>query len=193
LSSRSRSGSTSGAVLVALLFLAGVALSLTLGRSSSDDDNTPQDDLGTVVPPSAGAALGTFAVKDLAGHSVPLVAPGEASVIMLSSNTCTWCRQTLADLHELARGRPLPHLRMITLEGASEGVPMLAREGLTGAQLFGPESGADQVFLMFRYPGTPTFLIVDTLGRVTSTIPGYPGKEQLKGLFAVMTGDRTTP
>lgn len=179
-----------------MLFLCGVALSLTFGRAGRDDD-TPESPNGTATPrgarPSAGAALGTFTVKDIDGRLIPIVTKGEPAIIMVSSRTCAWCRQTLDDLHAMAGGRPLPRLKLLTLEGAAEGVPMLAEHGLTGVQLLGPESGADQVFLMFRYPGTPTFLAVDSTGHVVRTQPGYPGRDALKSLFAVMVGDRAEP
>ncbi|MEP6781228.1 MAG: hypothetical protein ABJC26_15130, partial [Gemmatimonadaceae bacterium] len=127
------------------------------------------------------------------GKTVALVTKGEPAIIMVSSRTCAWCKQTLSDLRVLANGRPLPRLKVLTLEGAGEGVDMVANEKLTGVQLIGPIHGADQVQLTFRYPGTPTFLAVDRDGRVVRTMPGYPMGDELKRWYNVMVGDADTP
>ena len=191
---RSRRGSASSAALIALLFLAGVALSLYYGnaRSAAGNDDTPKSVISRVRP-SAGAALGTFVVKDTAGRTIPIVTPGEPAIIMVSSRTCEWCKQTFNDLHALAAGRPLVRLKLLTLEGASEGAPMLAHEGLHGAQLLGPNDGGDAVFLTFRYPGTPTFLAVDRDGHVSRTWPGYMDRTTLGQWYRVMVGDADAP
>ena len=93
----------------------------------------------------------------------------------------------------MAAGRPLPRLTLLTLEGAGEGVAMLAQEQLTGAQLIGPAGGADQQRLSSRYRGTPTFVAIDRNGRVVRTLPGYPIAEEMKHWFAVMVGDQDVP
>ena len=93
----------------------------------------------------------------------------------------------------MSQGRPLPRLTLLTLEGAAFGVPMLAKEHLSGAQLVGPAGSSDQVLLTFRYPGTPTFVAIDRNGRVVRTLPGYPIREELAHWFAVMVGDAETP
>lgn len=143
--------------------------------------------------PSVQEALGRFAVRDIRGRTVPLVPQGEPAVVMISSRTCGWCKRALRDLGELAEGRPLSRLRLLTLEGAGEGGPMVAKEGITGAVLLGPAGSADQVQLTFRYPGTPTFLAVDRQGRVVRTLPGYPIREEMRHWFAVMVGDADSP
>lgn len=186
-----RRGSTSNAVLVALFFIGGVAISLTFTRSR----NTviAKDVASSSAHPLIEDAIGHFEVRDTSGRIVSLATKGEPAIIMVSSRTCAWCKQTLADLRVLANGRPLPRLKVLTLEGAGEGTNMVAREGLTGVQLIGPVEGADQVQLTFRYPGTPTFLAVDRAGRVVQTMPGYPMGDVLKRWYNVMVGDADVP
>lgn len=189
---RCRRGSAANAVLIALLFVCGVALALRFGQPNTVR-YTAEPRASDGERPTAGAALGTFTVKDVAGHAVPLVTIGEPAIIMVSSRTCSWCRRTLADLGKMAAGRALPRLKLITLEGADEGTPMVAQEKLTGVQLLGPNGNAEAVFMMFRYPGTPTFLAVGRDGRVVETMPGYPDRDTLKRWFSVMVGDSDVP
>ena len=152
-----------------------------------------RSDAAQPAAPTIEQAVGNLRVRDAAGKVVPLVTKGEPAIIMVSSVTCQWCKKSLKDLGEIAAGRPLPHLKFLTLEGAADGAPMLAKEHITGAQLIGPSGGRDQVMLTFRYPGTPTFLAVDREGHVVATMPGYPMREVMKQWFAVMAGDRDTP
>ena len=150
-------------------------------------DTAPDDAL------TAEQALGSATVTDLAGKKVPLVVKGQPGIIMLSSRSCSWCKKALKDFGEMADGRPVPRLTVLTLEGASEGVPMLEKEALRGARLVGPAGSREQALLLFRYPGTPTFVAVDKNGRVVHTIPGYPIRPELLRLFTVMVGDSDTP
>ena len=143
--------------------------------------------------PTVEQAVGILRVRDAAGKVVPLVTKGEPAIVMVSSVTCQWCKKALKDLGEIAAGRPLPRLKFLTLEGAADGAPMLAKEHITGAQLIGPSGGRDQVMLTFRYPGTPTFLAIDREGHVVGTMPGYPMREVMKQWYAVMVGDRDVP
>lgn len=189
---RPRSGVSSGSLLLAAV-AAGCA-ALLLRRVTAPPpaplwlaDPAPQE------APTVREALGRFAVRDARGRTVPLVPAGEPAVVMISSRTCGWCKRALGDLGAMAAGRPLPRLRLLTLEGAGEGAPMVAKEKISGAVLLGPADGADQVQLTFRYPGTPTFLAVDRRGRVVRTLPGYPIREELRHWFAVMVGERDTP
>ena len=190
-----RRGNTRTALLIAVMFLGGVALSLRFGKNASDDAHDGAAASATPIGarPSAGAALGAFVVKDVHGVTIPLVTKGEPAIIMVSSRTCEWCKQTFSDLKTFANGRPLVRLKLLTLEGANEGAPMLASEGLQGVQLLGPNDGTDEVFLTFRYPGTPTFLAVDREGRVSQTSPGYLEPDQLRKWFSVMVGDTDSP
>jgi len=156
-------------------------------RATGLADTAPQ------TAPTAEQAIGRFKVRDVNGNIVPLVTKGEASIVMVSSVTCSWCKKSLKDLGEMAKGRPLTHLKFLTLEGAADGAPMLAKEKITGAQLIGPAGSADQVLLTFRYPGTPTFVAIDRNGRVVRTLPGYPIREEMVHWFNVMVGDTETP
>ncbi len=155
--------------------------------STNTESQTPQR------RPTAAEAIGAFSVRNLQGKLVPLVTKGEPAIVMVSSRTCSWCKRALKDLGELSAGRPLPRLKLLTLEGAAEGIPMLAKEGLTGVQLIGPSGSADQVLLTFRYPGTPTFVAIDRNGRVVQTLPGYPIRQVMEHWYAVMVGDADTP
>jgi hypothetical protein len=150
-------------------------------------------DTAPATAPKLSQALGASRVKDLSGKIVPLVPAGTPTILMISSRTCSWCKRTLKDLGEMSGARPLPRFTVLTLEGASEGVPMLAKEHLTGARLVGPANSNDEVLLTFRYPGTPTIVAVDRNGRVVRTIPGYPIRDELKRLWSVMVGDSTAP
>jgi hypothetical protein len=143
--------------------------------------------------PSIEKALGAFKVRDIRGTVIPLVTKGEPAIIMISSVTCSWCKRTLKDLGELSAGRPLPRLKLLTLEGAAGGVPMVSKERIAGAQLIGPNGSSDQVLMTFRFRGTPTFVAVDRNGRVVATMPGYPMREVLKTWYAVMVGDSDVP
>lgn len=161
---------------------AAVASSVVAGS-----DTAPQQ------APTAESAIGVLQVRDINGNIVPLVTKGEPAIVMVSSVTCQWCKRSLKDLGELSAGRPLPRLKLLTLEGAPEGAPMLAKEHITGAQLIGPAGSSNQVLLTFRFPGTPTFVAVDRNGRVVATMPGYPMREVMKTWFAVMVGDADAP
>ena len=200
--------SRAGAITLANLVIAGVGLGIAVlaGKrmfGSVDTPDTPNlsgvsrvvagSDTAPQQAPTAEQALGAFRVRNLAGKSEPLVTKGQPVILMVSSRTCTWCKRALKDLGELSAGRPLPRLKVITLEGAAEGVAMLAKEGITGAQLVGPVGSADQVLLTFRYPGTPTFVAIDRNGRVVKTLPGYPVREEMKHWYAVMVGDQDVP
>ena len=142
---------------------------------------------------TAEEAIGALKVRDLSGNIVPLVTPGEPSIVMVNSTTCGWCKRALRDIGEMANGRPVLRLKVLTLEGASFGTPMLEKERISGAQLIGPAGESDQVLLTFRYPGTPTFVAIDRNGRVARTMPGYPIREEMQHWFAVMVGDSDVP
>lgn len=142
---------------------------------------------------TAEEAIGAFKVRDLDGNVIPIVTAGEPSIVMVNSTTCGWCKRALRDIGELANGRPVPRLKVLTLEGAKFGIPMLSQENIVGAQLIGPAGNSDQVLLTFRYPGTPTFVAIDRDGRVARTMPGYPIREEMKHWFAVMVGDADVP
>lgn len=182
-----------GVAIAAALLMAGLRARAARGASAE----TATVPTGT-APSRSGAApsataLGAFQVVDLDGALVPVAPPGEPAIVMVSSRTCGWCKRAFKDIGELAAGRPVPRLRVITLEGAAEGVPMLAKERITGAHALGPAGSNDQVLLTFRYPGTPTFVAIDRQGRIAATMPGYPIRPVMEQWFAVMVGDADVP
>lgn len=191
LKNRSRRGSAKHAALIALLFVAGVALTLTFERSpapgSVDTVRAPAEG------PDAVTAVGVANVKTVDGQVVPLLTKGEPAIIMISSEVCEWCKQTFDDLRVMAAGRSLSRLKVLTLEGAAEGAPMIKGAGLNGVQLIGPVDGQSMVSLTFRFQGTPTFFAVDSNGRVARVLPGYQQKDVLLRLFNVMVGDAALP
>ncbi|MEO7359992.1 MAG: hypothetical protein ABI120_06670 [Gemmatimonadaceae bacterium] len=190
---RSRRGSITNAALVALLFIGGVVLALAFERKKAEPISATDTVRADVAAPLVVEAMNTSTLKNVDGKIVPLINAGEPAIIMISSVTCSWCKRTLADLHELSNGRPMPRLRLITLEGASDGIPMVQREQLNGVQLLGPVDGQAQVALTFRYQGTPTFIAVDSRGRMVQMMPGYPMREVLKLWYNVMVGDAEVP
>ena len=209
-SSQSRRGAARprrGAVSLSSLALVTVVIScvvLVAKRATANSDGDASNvasssstvagtDTAPQQAPTAEQAIGTFKVRDVNGKVIPLITKGQPAIIMVSSVTCSWCKRALKDLGELSAGRPLPRLKFLTLEGAADGAPMLAREHITGAQLIGPSGSSDQVLLTFRYPGTPTFVAVDRNGRVVATIPGYPMRQVMKQWYAVMVGDQEVP
>ena len=190
---RSRRGSITNAALVAVLFIGGVALALAFQRKPAVPISATDTVRAEVSAPLAVDAMNTTTLQNADGKIVPLINAGEPAIIMISSVTCSWCKRTLSDLHELSNGRPMPHLRLITLEGASEGIPMVQREALNGVQMLGPVDGQAKVALTFRYQGTPTFIAVDSQGRMVQMMPGYPMREVLKSWYNVMVGDAEVP
>lgn len=190
-----------GRLALAVSLFGGVVGIARSVRAESDQPGnllaSPGVVVGTDTAPATAPRLvqtmGMARVKDLGGKIVPLIPPGQPGVLMISSRSCNWCKRTLKDLGELSGARALPRFTVLTLEGANEGVPMLATEHLTGARLVGPATGQDEVRLTYRFPGTPTLIAVDRNGRVVRVIPGYPIGDELRRLWTVMVGDSTTP
>jgi hypothetical protein len=182
------------AVVAASLVAAAAALGLRLepgdgarAAAGSAAGGAPAEDV------ALGGAVAGLEVRGVDGRAVPAVPAGEPAVVMVSSVTCGYCKIALSDLAEMADGRPLPRLRVVTLEGAREGAAMLERHGVRGAFSAGPAGSAEQVLLTFRIPGTPVFAAVDAAGRVTRVVPGYPGREGLAALYRVMVGEAPSP
>ena len=184
-------------VLVALACTVLIAKRATAekhtGNLLADHGVVAGTDTAPSTAPTAEQATGSITVIALNGKVVPLHTKGEPAILMISSRTCSWCKRALKDLGVMAAGRPLPRLKLLTLEGAGEGVAMLAQEQLTGAQLIGPAGGRDRQRLTLRYPGTPTFVAIDRNGRVVRTLPGYPIPDEMKHWYAVMVGDQDVP
>ena len=188
---RSRHGSVTTAALIAVLFLGGVALALTFEREPAAAAVDTQR--AKAEGPDAETALGLSMVKTVDGQVAPLLTKGEPAIIMISSEICEWCKQTFADLQTMSAGRPLPRLKVLTLEGAAEGAPMVKRARLTGLQLIGPVDGPSMVSLTFRFQGTPTFFAIDQHGRVARAFPGYQPLDILARLYKVMVGEAEVP
>jgi len=146
------------------------------------------DSIAAIDPALAGLgrSLAALRVRNAEGEVVAAAPAGEAAVVMVSSITCGYCERSLRDLAAMAGGRPLPGLRVVTLEGAGPGARMLDRMGVRGAVSTGPVGNSEQVLLTFRIPGTPVFASVDSAGRLTDVVPGYPGPEGLASLYRVM-------
>jgi hypothetical protein len=136
----------------------------------------------------SSAGLATLRVRTLDGRLLSLREAGEPTVVMISSETCTYCRAAMRDM--AATGRPLSHLRIVTLEGAAAGEPMSRTAGLTGMTLAGPESPGAAALFTFQIRGTPTFLFLDAKGEVRATLIGYPGSRGMRPWIGVMTGER---
>ncbi len=139
-----------------------------------------------------GPDVSAFAVRNSSGQTVALVERGTPAVVMISSESCTFCRRALQDVAALAEGRAVPRLFMLTLDGADASAAMAREAGVQGAQHTGPVGPRERALLELQTPGTPTFLYVDVNGRATIFLPGYPGREGLRVWVAVMTGEATT-
>jgi hypothetical protein len=190
---RSTSGWRTVAVIAVVLLL-GIGASRVLD-GARQTSSAPTSSPGSIVdePFTGERVLATTlfpsaAISDATGQPVPLSPRGEASIVMISSTSCGYCKQSLAELGELTKGRPVPGLRVLTLEGAADGAPMLAAAGVTGAVLIGPGTDAAKVGLTFRIQGTPTFVAIDRNGLVRRIMPGYPGPGELRRWLPVMTG-----
>ncbi len=192
-----------GAVVLAVVFAVRDRLPAAAPSAPAPRGNTGLDEAAATIEAVAGNSegalatsrqgLGAFPVRNVAGATVPIVNTGEPAIVMINSRTCGYCKIALRDLGAYAKGRPVPGLRMLTLEGAEDGVPMLMAAGVQGAVPLGPATSQSQVLLTFRYRGTPTFVAVGPDGRIRGTMPGYPGAEQLASWFDVMLGDRAAP
>lgn len=192
MSSHQRALSRRGLLVVALLGVAvlGAVRVLDANRARSTaargagslfDEPAPTERI------DVGALFPSANVRDSTGAPVPLVEPDVVGVLMINSTSCGFCRQSLQTLGELTQGTPLPGLRVLTLEGAADGRPMLEEARVRGATLVGPGSDAAKVLFTFRIQGTPTFVAVDRRGLVRRIMPGYPGPDELRRWLPLMT------
>lgn len=167
--------------------LAGAFTLAVIGRLTTDHEPPPAapDDLSVG---QARSAITSLVVRDSAGARVPLAPVGAPAILMVNSKTCSFCRLALKDIGELQGARPVPHLRIVTLEGAAVGRDVVAKMGVHGAVHTGPDGESNQVLLTFRLPGTPVFARTDSAGRIVETVPGYPGREVLARWLPIMTG-----
>lgn len=162
---------------------AAMVASFRLGLGPADDAAG-----GRLAVSTQRGSVAALRVRLADGRDVPITPTAGSAVVMVSSVTCTFCDEALRDFARMAAGRPLPGLRIVTLEGAAAGAPMLARHGLHDVWQAGPASDGAGALLTFQFPGTPTFLLVDTTGTVRAALPGYPGREAIRPWFRVMTG-----
>ena len=144
---------------------------------------------------AGGAEAGVVAlpVRTLDGVETALNRGGEPAVVMVSSETCQYCKAALREMGRVAAGRPLRGLRLVTLEGAAAGVPMTRLASVTGATLAGPVTPAAEALFTFQIRGTPTFVALDSSGAVTRTLVGYPGDGAFRSWIGVMLGERERP
>lgn len=174
---------------VAVIALAiGGGLWVGLRQSAGQDDPGAGAARSATLAGGAGAGVAALTVRTTTGRLTPLNAIGEPVVVMVVSRTCGVCKEALGDFGRQAAGRPLPRLWLVTLEGAAHGAPMLADAGVRGAVLAGPPSPAAEALFTFQVQGTPTFLALAPDGTVERVLPGYPGREQMRGWMEVMAG-----
>jgi len=175
---------------VVLAVLAATA-TFRLGLGLDDGARAATDDGAAVATADARGSLRGYRVRLADGRLAQLAPEGEPAVVMVSSVSCAVCAEAMRDFGRQAAGRPLPRLRVVTLEGTALGAPMLARHGLAPWHA-GPADGSGQTLLTFQFPGTPTFLLLDGDGVVRAALPGYPGREAFAPWYRVITGERTT-
>jgi hypothetical protein len=165
------------------LLVAAIAVGGWIGlRSQPAEELAPRIDGGA-------AGIAGIPMRTLDGGLLSLREAHAPTVVMISSETCVYCKAAFREMAAVARGRPLRQLRVLTLEGAAVGAPMLQAAGVTGATLVGPPSPAVGTTLTFQIRGTPTFLFLDARGQVRETLIGYPGSEGLRPWIAVMLGE----
>lgn len=176
----SRRVSPLGVALIAAVVLVGG----WIGLRGAPDDSVPLD--------VGAAGIASLPVSTVDGRMLSLRDAHEPTVVMISSETCTYCKASFRDMAATASGRPFKRLRVLTLEGASVGEPMVRAAGVQGATLVGPTSRADEATFTFQIRGTPTFLFIDASGQVRATLIGYPGSDGLRPWIDVMLGTRAS-
>jgi hypothetical protein len=172
--------------MVAWVMAGALALAL-VGRLTIDRRDAPVSTDDPAVG-QARAAVTNLLVRDSANARVPLTPVGRPAILMINSKSCAFCHLALKDVAAMQGRDPVPMLRVVTLEGAAEGRTMLAKLGVHGAFVAGPDGESDQVLLTFRIPGTPVFARTDSAGRIVETIPGYPGARVIARWLPIMRG-----
>jgi hypothetical protein len=186
---RPRSISPAGVAALAAVVVLGLWIG---GRAPGAQADAAAARAATLAE-GADAGIVALRVRTLDGQVMPLNAGGEPTVVMVSSETCTYCKAALREMGRVSAGRPLARLRLVTLEGAAAGEPMVRAAAVAGATLAGPVTPSQEALFTFQIRGTPTFVALDERGRVTRSMVGYPGAEQLRGWIGVMLGERDTP
>lgn len=155
--------------------------------------------IGTRMEPVVTAAAEPappLKVTELRGTNGARASVGELrgnTVVMLSSETCGYCKEALRELKARSAGRAVPGLWLVNLEGATSAEEMLRAAGVSGARALGPATSATQALLTFQTPGTPVFAVLDTTGQIIRVLSGYPGREAMRGWFATMLGETAAP
>ncbi|AHG88970.1 Thioredoxin-like fold-containing protein [Gemmatirosa kalamazoonensis] len=185
--------SPAGAALLAAIVGVGAWLGARTPGAAADRAADAAAARAATLAGGAEAGLVAFRARTLDGTVLPLAKVAEPTVVMVSSETCQYCKAALREMGRVAAGRPLHGLRLVTLEGAAAGVPMVQAANVDGATLAGPVSPSAESMLALQIRGTPTFVALDARGRVTGTLVGYPGAEAFRGWVGVMLGERGRP
>jgi hypothetical protein len=179
-----------GLLLLAAVVAAAAWLGLRLGHGGGDDA-----DYTTRGPVSAARARAwrRSACARSAATSSRSAGAGHPTVVMVSSETCTYCDQALRDLGRLAGGRPLPAPARRDDRGR-RARPADGRGGGRArrrARRPGDAGGGGAVRL--PDPRDAHVARARRAGRVTRTMLGYPGEAVLPAWLGVMTGARDAP
>ena len=143
-----------GAALLAAVLGVGLWLGTRASSSAADDQSGATVARGATLAEGADAGVVALRARTLDGKVLPLDSVREPTVVMISSETCQYCKASLREMARVAAGRPLGRLRLLTLEGAAAGVPMVRAAGVTGATLAGPVTPAAEAPFTFRTRGT---------------------------------------
>jgi hypothetical protein len=162
------------------------ALSLALIGVLLRPTNAPETAADDPAMGQARDAVSGLTVRALDGTRTPLARTDRASILMINSVSCGFCKDALREIARTQGAGGVPNLRVVTLEGADAGRQMLADAGVQNAFLAGPDGQQEQVLLTFRIPGTPVFARTDAQGRVVETVPGYPGPSLIARWLPVM-------
>ena len=148
--------------------------------------------IGTRLEPAVSAAaapvppLKVTELKGTVGSRARVAELTGETVVMLSSESCGYCKETLRELQKHANGKAASGLWVVNLEGATSADEMLRVAGIAGARALGPATSATQTLLTFQTPGTPVFAVLDSTGAIVRVLSGYPGREKMRDWFATM-------
>ena len=148
--------------------------------------------IGTRLEPAVSAAaapappLRVTELKGADGARAKIAELKGETVVMLSSENCGYCKETLRELQKRAAGKPATGLWVVNLEGAASASEMLRVAGIAGARALGPATSATETLLTFQTPGTPVFAVLDSTGRIVRVLSGYPGRAAMRDWFATM-------
>src|SRR5688500_11765182 len=103
---------------VVLAVLAATA-SFRMGVGLDDGAGATTADGAAATAADARGTLRGYRVRLADGRLVQLAPEGEPAVVMVSSVSCAVCAEAMRDFGRQAAGRPLPRLRVVTLEGTA--------------------------------------------------------------------------